>query len=259
MGVDEVRANYNEVGLSVIEQMYGADYLSFGGIEATETLANKAGIDGASRVLDIGCGLGGPAFHLAETRGCHVVGVDLVELNIEQAVARAAERGLSDLLTFEAADAQDLPFADASFDVAWGQDAWCHVPDKDRLIGECARVLEPGGTIAFSDWLQIGAMSGEMADEVLGASATEQVEDIDGYRALLDAHGFVDIVAEDTTDQFVATYRQVMTDLAGLEDQLSTQFSPRVFAVVAEKNGWLLRAFEEGKFGGGRFVARKPR
>ncbi|MCP5025186.1 MAG: methyltransferase domain-containing protein, partial [Actinomycetia bacterium] len=221
MGIDEVRANYNGAGIDIIELMYGADYLSFGGAESTEILANKAGIDERHRVLDIGCGLGGPAFHLAETRGCQVVGVDLVELNIEQASARAGELGLGDLLTFEAADARDLPFGDGSFDVVWGQDAWCHVPDKDRLIGECARLLVPGGTIAFSDWLQTGDMSAAMAAEVFDASAIDQPEDIDGYRALLTDHGFVDVMTEDISAAFLRSYREVMDRLAGLETELS--------------------------------------
>ncbi|MCP5026271.1 MAG: hypothetical protein GY929_08305, partial [Actinomycetia bacterium] len=83
--------------------------------------------------------------------------------------------------------------------------------------------------------------------------------DIDGYRALLTDHGFVDVMTEDISAAFLRSYREVMDRLAGLETELSERFSPRVFTIIADKNGSILRAFEEAKFGGGRFVARKPR
>ena len=95
----------------------------------SRVVGSIAPLDGC-KVLDVGCGLGGPAFHLAETRGAIVTGVDLVDLNIESATERASTRGLRDRVQFRVANALDLPFADEAFDVVFGQDAWCHVPDK---------------------------------------------------------------------------------------------------------------------------------
>ncbi|HSF30421.1 MAG TPA: methyltransferase domain-containing protein, partial [Candidatus Tectomicrobia bacterium] len=51
-----------------------------------------------------------------------------------------------------------LPFADGMFDIVIGQEAWVHVPDKGRLVAECARVLAPGGRIAFTDFLRTRTM-----------------------------------------------------------------------------------------------------
>ncbi len=259
MGTAEVHANYNSVGIRVIEQMYGDDFLSFGGTDTTEALAEWAGISAASRVLDVGCGLGGPAFHLAQTRGASVVGIDLVDLNIEGANERAVERGLTDQVQFQVANALEMPFPDGSFDVVFGQDAWCHVPGKNELIAECARLTAPGGTIAFSDWLQTATMDDATEAEVLAASATTDLQDIAGYVELMEANGFVDIRTEDTSALFVQRYREVMTHLDSIEQQMSEQFSPKVFAIVKEKNGQILGAFEDGAFGGGRFVGHKPR
>ncbi|MGH1490092.1 MAG: class I SAM-dependent methyltransferase [Acidimicrobiales bacterium] len=258
MGTDEVEANYNAIGIHVIEQMYGDDFLSFGGTDTTDVLADRAGIGAGSRVLDVGCGLGGPAFHLAQTRRATVAGIDLVDLNIESATKRAAARGLSHQVEFRVANALDMPFADESFDVVFGQDAWCHVPGKAALIAECARLVRPGGAIAFSDWLQVGPMDAEMSAEALSASATTELVDIAGYVALLAESGFVDIWTDDTSAEFVQQYRQVMAHLDTIENDLTEQFGPKVFAIVKEKNGQILRAFEAGAFGGGRFVAHKP-
>ena len=258
MGIDEVQANYNAIGIDVIEQMYGDDFLSFGGTETTDALAEWAAIGAGSEVLDVGCGLGGPAFHLVETWGAFVTGIDLVELNVHSASERARERGLGDRVQFRVANALEVPFADESFDVVFGQDAWCHVPGKDALIVECVRLVRPGGAIVFSDWLQIGPMDGESEAEVLSASATTDLLDSSGYVALLKANGLADIRAEDTTDLFVQRYQEVMAHLDSLEEDISAQFSPKVFAIVREKNRHILAAFENGAFGGGRFVARKP-
>lgn len=258
MGIDEVVANYSAVGIDVIEQMYGDDFLSFGGTETTDVLADRAEIGAGTRVLDVGCGLGGPAFHLAETRGAIVTGVDLVDLNIESATERASARGLGDQVQFWVANALDLPFADETFDVVFGQDAWCHVPGKRALIAECSRLVRPGGVIAFSDWLQIGPMDPDLESAALAASATADLADIAGYCELLAENGFVDCWVEDTTDQFVARYREVMAHLNAIEGPMTEQFGPKVFSVVKEKNGDILRAFEAGAFGGGRFVAHKP-
>ena len=126
---------------------------------------------GGDKVLVLGCGPGREAVGLAE-RGCKVTGLDLLELNIEQAESRAHDRGLAALADFQLGDATEMPFPDGSFDVVMGQDAWCHVPDKDELIRECARVLRPGGAIVFSDWLQVGAMEADIEAEMLSATAS---------------------------------------------------------------------------------------
>ena len=237
MGIDEVRVNYSAVGINVIEQLYGDDFLSFSGTETTDVLAERAEIGAGTRVLDVGCGLGGPAFHLAETWGAIVTGVDLVELNIDLATERSSARGLSDRVQFRVANALDLPFADEEFDVVFGQDAWCHVPGKRELMAECSRLVRPGGFIAFSDWLQIGPMDADLESAALAASATADLVDIAGYCDLLAENGFVDSWVEDTSDLFVARYREVMAHLDAKEGPMTEQFGPKIFSIVKEKNG----------------------
>ena len=64
-----------------------------------------------------------------------------------------------------------MPFVVDSFSMVWSQDAWCHVPGRDAVIGECARVLEPGGTIAFADWLLTGSEDQAYRRDVLPSLA----------------------------------------------------------------------------------------
>ena len=144
MLIEEIKKNYNKLGIEIIETIYTDDYLSIGGTASTEDLAVLAGVTQQSRVLEIGSGVGGPALHLAATYGCSVVGLDLVETNVAEAKERATARQLDHLVSFQHGDALDLPFAGGAFDVIWGQDAWCHVPDTAKLIEEIGTVLSPG-------------------------------------------------------------------------------------------------------------------
>lgn len=257
MSVEDVRKNYSQVGSALIEKLYSDDYLSMGGTQSTDVLADKAGIGADHRVLDIGCGLGGPALHLADSKGCRVTGLDLVETNVEEAQRRASARALDHLVDFRVGDATALPFEDGGFDVIWGQDAWCHVPDKAKLIAECARVLAPNGIIAFTDWLETGEMSDARRAEVHEATASTNMATMARYRDLLETHGFEMVVQEDISDEFIREYRAIIARLESLEAEISETISPKVYRIIQEKNGAILRAFEERIMGGGRIIARR--
>lgn len=255
---DRVRTNYNETGVAVMQAMYSEGYLSIGGVESTDTLAALADLNASSHVLDIGCGVGGPALRLAESVGCRVVGLDLIESTVAQATATALDRGLGQLVSFEAGDATALPFADDSFDVVWGQDAWCHVPEKAKLVEEAWRVLRPGGIIAFTDWLAGSGMSGAERAAALDAAVSRDAATARHYLSSLDAQGFVDIAHTDISPACMAHYRHVYERLRTSKAELVECFGERVYAIVADINGTILHGFEGGAIEGGRFLARKP-
>jgi ubiquinone/menaquinone biosynthesis C-methylase UbiE len=105
-----------------------------------------------SHLLDVGCGAGGPALHLAETTGASVVGVDLLEEGIAAATAQAEARGLDGQATFVRADAgEGLPFEDERFDAVLSVDAMCHLPDRLGVLREWHRVARPGARALFTD------------------------------------------------------------------------------------------------------------
>ena len=119
-------------------------------------LAGKAGITQSDQVLDVCSGMGGPARWLAHRIGCRVTGLELTERRCQAARQLTTLARLGGMVEFHCGNALAMPFADGAFDVAVSQEAFVHVPDKPRLIAECARVVKAGGRIAFTDIVQRG-------------------------------------------------------------------------------------------------------
>ena len=118
---------------------------------ATVRLAGMVGLSGAERVLDVGSGLGGPSRFLAWRYGCRVSGVDLTAEFCRVAQLLTQLTGLTDKVDYRQADALDLPFEDARFDVVWSQNAAMNIRDRDRLYAGMRRVLRPGGKLALQE------------------------------------------------------------------------------------------------------------
>jgi SAM-dependent methyltransferase len=102
-------------------------------------------------VLDIGSGLGGPSRYLAATFGCRVTGLDLTAEFCRVAADLSRRTGLDGRVDYRQGDATAMPFADASFDLAWLQNAAMNIAARDRLYGEIHRVLKPRGRFALQD------------------------------------------------------------------------------------------------------------
>lgn len=137
----------------------GAEPLPEALLATERRIADEGGFRAGMKVLDVGCGIGGPALNIAEHSGAHVTGVNIVEHHIEVAKQRAAERGLADKTAFVLMDGMELEFPDNHFDAVYVFEAGCHMPDKPRFYHGCARVLKPGGVFVGMDWLRKDGLS----------------------------------------------------------------------------------------------------
>ena len=117
------------------------------------TMVEKGGIDGAANALDLGCGNGTTAIWLAGYASCHVTGIDLSGVRVDNALTSRGQQApeLQARLAFEKASATDLPFADGRFSHVWSQAVIYHVPDKRTVLSEVYRVLAEGGIFVFDD------------------------------------------------------------------------------------------------------------
>jgi len=142
-----------EVDRLTPEDLAPLDEFHVRGREATIELARAARLDADKYVLDVGSGIGGPSRCIAAEFGCRVTGVDLTEEYCRFATTLAEHTGLAHLVCYQQADALELPFSDATFDVVWTQHVAMNVPDKRSLYREMYRVLKPSGTLAIYDIL----------------------------------------------------------------------------------------------------------
>jgi sarcosine/dimethylglycine N-methyltransferase len=208
-GLDGVRNHYRATGLTerlktaltvlgpedqqLTPQQLGAlDQFHTRGLAATAELATLAGITAGMLVLDVGSGVGGPARFLAANYGCRVTGVDLSEPFVDAARYLTERTGQSGRVSFEIANALELPFDGGRFDVALLQHVAMNIDDRARLYREIRRVLKLGGRFATFDvvlnsgephyplpWARTPATS-----FLLTAAATREVIEPAGFRTL---------------------------------------------------------------------------
>jgi len=136
------------------DELASFDEFHGGGRESTRELARIAVERPGLKILDVGSGVGGPARTLAAEFGCEVTGMDVTAEYCRAATMLTDMVGLASKVRFLCANALDMPFADAAFDVVWSQNTLMNIEDKARLFRETRRVLRPGGLFAFETVLE---------------------------------------------------------------------------------------------------------
>ncbi len=156
--VDHYGAQYShfasELHARIRSEAFGEDIGQNGWLTADEQdlFLSHLRLAPGLKLLDVACGSGGPTLRIARLTGCSVHGLDAHEQAIAQARARSAQDGLNERATFEQLDAsQTLPFPDATFNGLICIDAVNHLPNRQRIFADWARVLCPGGHLVFTD------------------------------------------------------------------------------------------------------------
>src|ERR1700757_585656 len=128
------------------------EHLHSGGLATTRDQAKRIAVTEQSRVLDVGCGIGGPARYLAHTYGCRVDGIDLTPELIETGRVLTKRCRLADRVALRVGNALELPYSEQTFDVVWCQNVAMNIADKDALLAGVYRVLKPGGLFTSTEY-----------------------------------------------------------------------------------------------------------
>jgi len=208
-----------------IDQLAPLDQFHTRGILATAELAATAGLEPSTRVLDLGCGIGGPARYLAATFGCRVTGVDLSPSFIDSANYLTGRCGLSDRATFQVGDALHLPFEDGAFDAVFLQHVAMNIADRSSLYAEVRRILAFGGRFATYDLV---LRDGDVVYPVPWArdSSTSFLLSEGDTPKTLEQAGFKAVVWRDDTQAALDWFKAAMAGPPPSGPNLSTVMGP---------------------------------
>jgi phosphoethanolamine N-methyltransferase len=194
---------YSRSGILRYEMIFGAGYVSTGGPDTTLNLCSRLGtsLRPGVRVLDVGSGIGGAAFHLAKTYGARVTGIDLAPEMVAIAHERASEADAPQGVDFILGDILTTEFPE-KFDIVWSRDALMHLHDKHRLFTRLHSLMAPGGKLVLTDYAR-GTGEGSPAFQAYVQSTGYHLVDPATYGRLLEAAGFVDVAVDDATEKFI--------------------------------------------------------
>jgi cyclopropane fatty-acyl-phospholipid synthase-like methyltransferase len=203
----------------------GAETLTEAHDAHTDLVAELAGLEAGSRVLDIGCGIGAPAMRIVRRYDCDVTGVNISREQVRQGRALIAEQGMSDRVRIERGDARNLPFESASFDaivcVEVAGDICVNAADKQTLITEMFRVLKPGGGVGFSD-LALRHVASRADRRVLrGVFYDDGSNLVTDWPALFEQRGFIVDEHRCILAETMPTWAHVRTLYAGDSSELA--------------------------------------
>jgi SAM-dependent methyltransferase len=260
IGLPNVQAVYSGAEGALWELIMGHQ-IHIGGFRSSMDLADRAGIGAGSSGVDLCCCNGAGMRFLVRFRNvARMTGVDATPAVVEQGKHRSADEGLAEKISFTLADVCATGLPAATFDFVWGEDAWCYVVDKQKLIREAARLVKPQGKIAFTDWIEGPAgLTDAEAERFLRFMKFANVQSLPGYQKLL-ADAGCEVLSALDTGRF-APYVDLYLNM--LEMQLTydalriLDFNTAVMEGLAGEMKFMQGLAHAGKVAQGLFIAKK--
>ena len=257
--LDKLAQTGADTSILTVELLQHHDQDHFGGLAATDALARHAKINKSTHVLDLCCGLGGPARYLAYHHGCRVTGVDMNTDRLAGAVRLTERTKLQDRVLFHHANALQTGLADETFDVIVSQEAFCHIPNKKTLIAECVRLLKPGGRIVYTDILARNSMTNEIRSRLENEMVFSELSTLEQYCHLLEGKSCQVVEVEDLSDDWAQILIDRLAMYRSLKEQTVSSFGLAHFQKWDRTYSFFVDLYRSGELGGGRFVAHKPK
>jgi len=237
------------------------EQIHVGGADQTDVLAKKVGLDKNEEIylLDICSALGGLARQLAEKYNTRVLGLDITPEMIEEAKKRTEGKSYVNRIEYRLGSALDIPAHKDTFDVVWGQDAWCYIRDKPRLIKELNRVLKSGGILGFTDWIWGSVEAPEAnADYLMQFMVFPDLQTLEGYSKLIRDNGMKLEEMKDLGNDFANHMDIYISILKKNKDNIIKGFGEELY-IEAEKGvlAWQEAAHKKW-VSRGLWIAKKP-
>lgn len=245
----------------VLWELIMGEQIHVGGFNSSKILADRAGIKTGMLGVDLCSALGAGCRFLVRNYAVSMCGVDATTTMTIKAIERAAAEGLADKIEFKQADVTEIPYPDERFDFVWGEDAWCYVVDKVKLVREATRIMKPGGTLAFTDWIE--GSTGLGVDEAVRINTFMKfpyMENIEGYKKIIADAGLTLVSSEELTDEFadfVQLYLEMLSKQLTFDALKIIGNDLDLFQAMGGEMMFMLECAKAGKMGRGRFIARK--
>src|SRR5882757_6854606 len=240
----------SELDLAFDPDSATTDQNHVGGIGFVVELAKAARINSATRVMDLGCGLGGSMRVLSYVYGCKTVGYDISEDRIAEARVTHLVN-LDDFVEFKQADLMTCEVPSGQFDVIWGQSSWTHIQHKEEFLERWAGAMKSGGMNAFEDLcLRRNAEVG--TGEALArfeADSMSKVVGLQKWKQILTDCSFSITREEDLSHELLSEERK----LTRTENAIVSEKNPE----EREKTNLLLDLAERGILGYFRLAAER--
>ncbi len=246
----------------ILWELIMGEQIHVGGFKSSMALATAAGIQEGWYGIDLCSALGAGCRFLVKNFKVRMVGQDATPNMLRKARERCSAEGFDKLIEFREGDLSKSIIAENSiFDFAWGEDTWCYLVNKEKLISEIARVLKPGGTVAFTDWIEgpVGLSDAE-AERINTFMKFPYMENRKGYEILLEKYGFNIVESTDLTEEFadyVDFYIKMLTDQFTFDGLKIIGDDMELFTMLGGEMAYMAEKSHVGKMGRGRFVAKK--